>query len=283
MSQRLGSIFHNLQSIALFFLLCVTPAVLSVSGAAAQQQADPPAGDPVQKPPLTVDEIVSRLLEKNHEREMALRKLQGRRIYRVQYHGILGTHKAEAVVDYKYAAPNDKQFAVVSQTGSKFIMDHVIKGLLDGEKEAATDDNRQRTALNTVNYDFTLAEADTTREASQYVLNVTPKTNYKFLYRGRIWVDAKDFAVARIEAEPAKTPSVWVKRTEVRHRYERVGEFWLPAENESESWIHLGGRALLTIEYTDYKITETTPLDPADNAPGNSNGPAATLSHVDFH
>jgi hypothetical protein len=252
-------------------------------GAAAQQQADPPLDDAVQKPALTADQIVSQLQERNHEREMALRKFQGRRIYRVQYHGFFGTRNAEAVVDYKYAAPNDKQFAVVSQTGSKFMMDHVIKGLLDGEKEAATDENRQRTALNTVNYNFTLAEADTTHEASQYVLNVIPKTNNKFLYRGRIWVDAKDFAVTRIEAEPAKNPSFWVKRSEVRHQYERVGDFWLPAENKTESWIRMGGRALLSIEYKDYKITETTPLEPAEDARDNSNAPVAALSNAAFH
>ena len=40
----------------------------------------------------------------------------------------------------------------------------------------------------------------------QYVLNVIPRTDEKFLYRGKIWVDAKDFAVTRIEAEPAKEP-----------------------------------------------------------------------------
>ena len=283
MRPRIGSMSHRLQSIALFFLLCVTLGPLNVYRAAAQEQADPPVGSTVQKPLLSVDEIVSRLQEKNHEREMALRKVQGRRVYQVQYHGIFGARKAEAVVDYQYAAPNNKQFAVVSQTGSKLLIDHVIKGLLDGEKEAATDENRQRTALSTANYDFTLADADTTREASQYVLNVIPKTDNKFLYRGRIWVDAKDFAVTRIEAEPAKTPSFWVKRSEVRHQYERVGDFWLPAENKTESWIRMGGRALLSIEYKDYKINETTPLEPAESALDNSNGPVAALSHADFH
>jgi len=52
-------------------------------------------------------------------------------------------------------------------------------------------------------------------DREDYVLNVVPKTGEKFLYRGKIWVDPKDFAVPRIEAEPAKNPSMWIKKTEI--------------------------------------------------------------------
>ena len=31
--------------------------------------------------------------------------------------------------------------------------------------------------------------------------------------------------------------------------------FWLPLKNESVSYIRLGGRATLTIEYKDYSLT----------------------------
>jgi ribonuclease HI len=79
-------------------------------------------------------------------------------------------------------------------------------------------------------------------------------------------VDAKDFAVVRIEAEPAKNPSLWIKKTEVRHRYVKVNDFWLPAENRTESVIRLGGQAVLSIEYQDYKITKARPLPGLENA-----------------
>lgn len=221
------------------------------------------------KPPLTVDEIVSRLQEKNHQWEVALRKFRGTRVYRVHYDGFFGTHEAEAVVSYSYSSPNHKEFVVQSQTGAKFILNHVIKGLMEGEKEAATDENRKRTALISRNYNFTLADAETALEKSQYVLNVIPKHDEKFLYRGKIWVDSEDFSVTRIEAEPAKSPSFWVKKSEVHHRYEKIGDFWLPAENKTESTMRMGGRALLSIEYKDYQFTETVPLQGSENAEGN--------------
>jgi hypothetical protein len=247
-------------------VFCAGPALLKAPTAAAQQ-AEVGSAE-VQKPPLTVNEVVSRLEERNREREVALRKFQGTRAYSVEYTGFFGAHSAEMIVDVNYAAPGDKEFTIVSQSGSKFVVDHVLKGLLQGEKEAASAENRQHSALTASNYDFSLAGYETSQETPQYVLNVTPKRDNKFLYRGKIWVDAKDFAVTQIQAEPAKSPSFWVKKSEVNHRYEKVDEFWLPAENKTESWIRLGGHAVLSIEYKDYKITEATPVASASAKAG---------------
>jgi hypothetical protein len=74
------------------------------------------------------------------------------------------------------------------------------------------------------------------------------------LYRGRIWINEQDFAVCRIEAEPAQNPSMWITKTQIHHRYQKLGDFWLPAENQSVSSLRLNGRATLTIKYLDYKI-----------------------------
>ncbi|MGC2329939.1 MAG: hypothetical protein WA581_00665 [Candidatus Acidiferrales bacterium] len=238
-------------------IFCAGTTLLTIPAVA--QQADPPAID-TQKPPLAADEVVSRLVQRNRQREEALRKFHGTRVYSLKYTGFFGTHSAEMTVSVSYTSPDNKEFTVVSQSGSKFIADHVLKGLLDGEKEAANPNNKQRTALNASNYEFTLAGYETSGETPQYILDVKPKKDSKFVYRGKIWVDGKDFAVTRIQAEPAKSPSFWVKKSEVNHRYEKVGEFWLPAENKTESWIRLGGRAVLSIKYQDYRITDAAPV-----------------------
>ena len=93
-----------------------------------------------------------------------------------------------------------------------------------------------------------------------YVLIVEPRRKDKFLYCGRIWVDAEDFAVVRLEAEPAKNPSFWTKNSEVEQVYTKVSNFWLPARNHSITTIRLGGRAELTIQYNNYQITSADPF-----------------------
>jgi outer membrane lipoprotein-sorting protein len=223
-----------------------------------------------QSAPLTATQVAKKLQERNAQRAAALQEFHGTRVYRMQYRGFPSDRDAEMVVNVAYRAPNSKEFSIVSQTGSKFIIDHVFKKLLEGEQEAANDENRLNTALSTDNYDFTSAGSEDTPDGTEYVLNLLPKTKNKYLYRGKIWVDAKDFAVVRIEGEPARNPSFWIKKTEVKHRYIKVGDFWLPAENHTESVIRLGGQAILSIEYKDYKITKAAPMRGAERAHGGS-------------
>ncbi len=146
------------------------------------------------------------------------------------------------VVDVKYHAPATKEFSIRSQKGSQLLIDRVFQRMLDSEKEAVTEDYQRRIALNNDNYRFAMVGYETTPTGPAYILAVDPKTNDKLLYRGRIWVNADDFAVARIEAEPAKNPS-WTKETKIEQVYTKVGNFWLPVSNRSNSMIRLGGRA----------------------------------------
>ena len=234
-------------------------------------EGDPPASSHLApNAPIPVQQVISKLQERNAQRAAALDEFSSRRFYSMQYRGLLGNYDAQMVVDATYKAPNIKEFHVVSESGSKFIIDHVFDRLMESEQEFIDEANRQHTALTTANYDFTFAGYETTPEGAQYILNLLPKTKNQFLYRGKIWVDAKDFAVVRIEGEPAKNPSMWIKKTQIDHKYVKVNDFWLPAENHTESMLRFGGRATLSILYKDYKITKAAPRHELDNARANS-------------
>jgi hypothetical protein len=253
-------------------LLLLGWSLASVCQPLPQGQVAAPSSYSSQNAPLPADQVARKLQERNALRAAALDQFTGTRVYRMQYLGFPGDREAEMVVHMTYHAPDSKEFHVVSQTGSKFIIDHVFKKLLEGEQEAANEENHRHTALSAENYDFTSAGYEATPDGAQYVLNLLPKTKNKYLYRGKIWVDAKDFAVVRIEGEPAKNPSFWIKKTEVAHRYIKVNDFWLPAENHTESVIRLGGKAILSIEYKDYRITKAAPLPGSENAREGSKG-----------
>ncbi len=212
--------------------------------------------------PLTVEQVVARLQRRNAERSAALEEYESTRVYGMEYRGFPSDKTAEMVVHMNYEAPASKHFSVVSQTGFKFILDHVFRRLLEAEKEvAANAESRRRTALTAENYEFSMAGYEGSADGGEYVLNLAPKARNKFLYRGKIWVDAKDFAVVRIKAEPGLNPSFFIKKTSIEHTYEKVGEFWLPAVNRTESVLRLGGVAHLSIEYKDYKILKAEALN----------------------
>jgi hypothetical protein len=207
-------------------------------------------------PALTAGQIAAQMASQNQKRAEALKHYTGAREYRLVYEGFPTRKEAAMKVESCFDAPGHKEFTVVSQTGSGFMVNKVLKRLLESEQEAGSEEHRARTALNEKNYDFALLGQETVGGRPAYMLQVSPKVDNKFLYRGKIWVDASDFAVVKIDAEPAKRPSFWISSTKIKHAYTKIGEFWLPAENVSTTDVRLGGVAKLTIRYNNYEINQ---------------------------
>ena len=216
---------------------------------------------------LAPEQVVNNLIQRNLARTKGLAAYQGTRTYRLEYQGFPGSRSAEMVVDVRYKSPGTKEFAIRSETGSKLLIDRVLKKLLQSEKEALTDENVSRAALNRDNYKFAQVGYETAPTGALYVLSVEPRTKNKFLYRGRIWVDAQDFAVVRLQGEPVKNPSFWTKDTKIEATYVKVSDFWFPASNRSTSSIRLGGRAYLTIDYKDYRTTAAPRQNDSNTSP----------------
>ena len=230
----------------LFCALAPAPSVLFAQ-ATSQQAADPD---------LTAVQIVSEMQGHNQERAAALKHYHSVRHYSVEYRGFVKV-AAQMEVDAVYDIASGKSFRIVSQSGSKMLIDKVLKRLLESETDAQ---KQHATELSAANYKFRLEGMETVAGRPAYILDVEPLRENKYLYRGKIWVDAVDFALARIEAAPAKNPSFWISSTAIHHRYLKAGEFWLPAQNRSETAVRLGGKAVLTIDYGTYEVAPSAPM-----------------------
>ena len=160
-------------------------------------------------------------------------------------------------VEANYDSASGKSFRIVSQSGSGLLVDKVLKRLIESEKEAGMDN--KSTALTPANYKFRLEGIERVAGRPAYVLDVDPLVAAKYLYRGKIWVDAADFAVAKIDAAPAQNPSFWISSTAIHHQYAKTGAFWLPDQNRSETKVRIGGTAVLTIDYGAYQVVPESP------------------------
>jgi hypothetical protein len=253
-----------------FHLALVSAQILMCVGLrqpAAAQIANTPSIEP--RAALTAEQVVDNLVLKNLERARALGAYHATRVYRLEYRGFPSSRSAEMTVDVDYRSPATKEFSIRSETGSHFLIEKVFQKMLQSEKEALTQENQARVALNHDNYRFTLSGCENLPTGLSYILSVEPRTSNKLLYRGRIWVDAEDFAVVRIDAAPAKNPSFWTKETRIEQVYAKVGNFWLPVSNRSTSAIRLGGHANFTIDYQDYQITAVAPVGTSAKVTGN--------------
>jgi len=234
-------------------LLCIGILLLTAIVASAAEPATVPA--PCSSG-LTGDEVAARLMERNTERAQKLHQLESTREYSLKYTGFTAL-SARMEAKASYNAAGTKQFTVISESGSSILRKHVLHKLLESEQEAASNAaNRDAARLSTANYRFSLLGCEAGDSRPLYVMRVEPLRQTKFLYRGTIWIDSQDFAVTRIEAEPAKNPSFWTTRSQIRHQYQKIGEFYLPALNQTVTDVRVGGKAVLTIQYLNYKLAQ---------------------------
>ncbi|MBV9296686.1 MAG: hypothetical protein JO145_14035 [Acidobacteriaceae bacterium] len=213
-----------------------------------------------------VDEIVIRMAEHDAQRAAALQSYTATRRYVLQNEN---HHKrAEMLVTVRCHQDGSKEFETVSESGWGGARKYVFPKLLKSETAASRPSERNKSRITLDNYSFQFLRTDCINNRLAYVLAITPKTTNQYLVKGTIWVDASDYAIARIEGAPAKNPSFWIKSVHFIHTYEKNGSFWLPASDRSVTEARIFGATELTIDYFGYSLT---PL-----AMSASNGPTTT-------
>ena len=105
----------------------------------------PEAPSTVLPGPLDSAQIVARMTARDQARNVGLQHYQSLRHYKVQYHGYSTTVAASMSVEVNYDIGSGKSFRIVSESGSKFLLEKVLKRAVDSEKEAFKD--RASTAL----------------------------------------------------------------------------------------------------------------------------------------
>jgi len=201
---------------------------------------------------VTGDILFSRLLEHNRLRELHLQRYSVARTYQVK--NDKGKVRAESQVVLQYRAPATKEFKIVSEKGSGFVRKRVFKRLLDSEVETAAGRNRHDSSITPTNYTFELLGEEDVDGYHSFVVQAIPKRKDKYLFDGKIWIEATEFAIVKIAGQPAKNPSFWIKRVDFVRRYQKVGQFWLPLKDESTTHVRIFGTHILTIDYANYEI-----------------------------
>ena len=214
--------------------------LLSVTFATAQARAPLPSAE----------DVVAKMMNFDAHRQSELNGYTATR----RYVAVNKTRRAEMTVHVDCMKDGAKQFTIISEEGSGSIRKHVFQKLLSEESEASRRGTRASTRLIPTNYIFQIVGQETLETGPAYVLQVSPRTPNKYLIIGKIWIDANDYSIVRIEGQPARNPSFWVHSVHFVHTYQKVGEFWLASSTDTTSQIRIFGESELTIEDIDYKL-----------------------------
>ena len=198
----------------------------------------------------TGDEVIARMMARDNERQAALYGYTAVRRYVLEnqhYH-----KRAEMLVRMTCLRDGSKQFEMISATGWSGARKHVFPRLLEAETEASRPVLRERSRMIPENYEFKMSGIEYLDGRPVFLIEVAPKTPNKYLMQGKIWIDANEYAITRIEGKPAKNPSFWIKNVQFVHKYEKRGSFWFPVSDRSVTDVRIFGSTEVNIEYFDY-------------------------------
>jgi outer membrane lipoprotein-sorting protein len=242
------------RSIVLAFVLAAVPAASlaqSQSFASKTVEEAPVSGygAPV---PLTGEEVIAKMLDRNRLRNEQLQRYSAVRTYEIK--NLEGKLAAQAVVRVDYQAPDKKSFTRTSEKGPGIVRHLVFDRLMQSEGETSSGREKHDSAITTANYTFALTGEEEVGPYHCYVLEATPKRRDKYLFEGKIWIDAQDFAVVKIAGHPAKKPSFWTNRVDFVRQYQRIDGFWLPYRDETAVDVKIYGQRVFTIDHQQYVI-----------------------------
>lgn len=205
---------------------------------------------------VTGNEVFAKLLEHNRLRDLHLEQYSAVRTYRVT--NDQGKVYAQEVVRVDYQAPDHKRFVIDSEEGSWMVRDLVLNRLIESESETSSGSAHRDSSIKPANYEFRPLGEQDLGPYHCLVVEARPRRRDKYLFEGRIWIDTKDYAIVRIAGQPAQKLSFWITRADFVRQYRKIGQFWLPARDETVVHVRLYGKKILTIDHRDYTIARAS-------------------------
>jgi outer membrane lipoprotein-sorting protein len=214
--------------------------------------------DPV-RPGITAVQIFDELVAHNSLRAATLQSYTALRTYQVV--DLQGKVHAEEVGRMEYLAPDQKKFVVTSEKGSALVRRLALNAPIASEIETAAGKQHHDSAISPANYTLDLLGQQQVGPYQCFVVQVAPKRRDKYLFEGKVWIDAEDYAVVRIEGHPAKKLSFWIQRADFVRQYQKIDSFWLPQRDMTFVDVRLYGKKVLTIDHHDYSVNSPVAID----------------------
>jgi hypothetical protein len=158
----------------------------------------------------------------------------------------------------EYAPIGGLRYEVIAEGGSETIRTKVLRAVLDGEREAIEQGEAARSALARVNYLFSPNGID--EDGLANVL-LEPRRRERVLISGRMLLRPHDGRLVRVEGQPAKSPSFWLRNVEIVRSYEEIQGTVVPVSLTSTAEVRFFGAASLRMTY-HYSEIDGRQIDP---------------------
>jgi hypothetical protein len=167
------------------------------------------------------------------------------------------TPASEVIADLTFVPPHLTNYAI-RQTNGTGTGERIVRRMLEGQIAFAK--NSGSTDISQDNYDFRFIREEDVKGHRCYVLELLPRRKAKNLLHGNIWVDAKTYQLHRVEGEPEKGFSWWLKDVRIVLLFGYIGEMWMQTSSESTADVRIVGRYKMISQDVSYKIDQPSPV-----------------------
>lgn len=150
---------------------------------------------------------------------------------------------------------SDFRYTVVSERGSEYIRNKVLRAVLKREQELVKDGDCRRSELTPDNYEF---EDAAPGDGQQYV-RIRPKRKDVLLVDGRLVLSPDGRELIRVEGRLSKNPSFWTSLVNVIRHYARLDGVRVPIATESVAKLRFSGTSHLDVRY-EYETINGRPV-----------------------
>jgi negative regulator of sigma E activity len=197
------------------------------------------------------EEILARLESEHNRRHALLKAYSGSRQYTLQ--NLRFGKQAAVAVLMRYRQAEGERYTVLTRSGSDKL-NGIIDKVLMSEAGASLPREYARNQITSANYRVRLLGTEVAAGRSCYVLELAPRIKNRFLIVGKAWVDARSYAVVRIEGQFASSMSILVGAPRISEEYIEVHGFWLPGHVRSVTSSFLLGPTELEIVFSNYQL-----------------------------
>jgi len=164
---------------------------------------------------------------------------------------------SQIIAELNFVPPYLKSYAIRRASGNH-IGETIVRRMLEGQMAFAKDSGS--TDISQDNYDFRFIREEDVNGRHCYVLELLPLRKAKNLLRGNIWVDANTYLIHRIEGEPVKSSSWWLRDVRIVLLFGYIGEMWMQTSSESTADVRIVGQYKMISQDLSYKIDQPSPV-----------------------
>jgi hypothetical protein len=141
------------------------------------------------------------------------------------------------------------RYEIVSERGSDYIREKVLKTLLRREQELIAGGNAGRAEINGENYEFAENADATESSGGERTVTLKPKRKDVLLVDGRIVINQEGTELLRVEGRLSKNPSFWTSLVDVVREFARLDGVRVPVAIDTVAKLKFAGTSRLDVRY----------------------------------